>query len=77
MHTIQKIRHFRVASYLFPDLSGDKGWVDYHHIKGAMQICWDVLGLVEIVEYESWVLVELLVKLQSVLFEYCGLRRRP
>jgi hypothetical protein len=49
--------------YLFPDLSCDEGWVDHYHIECLMQVCWDIFGLIEIIEHIAWVFIELLIKL--------------
>jgi hypothetical protein len=58
-----------IEIYLFPDLSRDERRVDDNHVKGAMQLGRQVLGLVEIVEDEAGVLVELLIELLSCLIQ--------
>jgi hypothetical protein len=49
--------------YLFPDLSCNEGRIDHYHIECLMQVCWDIFGLIEIIEYIARVLIELLIKL--------------
>ena len=47
--------------YLFPDLSCDERRVYNDHVKVCMVFWGNILGLVEVVEYEARVFVELLI----------------
>jgi len=52
-----------VRTYLLPDLSGYKRWVNNYHIKCLMQFFRNLLWLIEVIEYIARVLIELLIKL--------------
>ena len=64
-------------TYLFPDLSSDEGRVDDNHVKGAMKVGRQILGLVEIVEDKAWVLIELLIELFLLFNSNAGLHQTP
>ena len=55
MATIGK-EEFGCLSILFPDLSGDEGWVDNAEVEGVMELLRQLLWLVEVVEDIVWVL---------------------
>jgi hypothetical protein len=52
-----------IEIYLFPDLPCDEGRIYHYHIECLMQVCWDIFGLIEIIEHIARVLIELLIKL--------------
>ena len=55
-------------TYFFPNFSCDEGRIDDDHIKGSMELGGDILWLIEIIEYKTWIFVELSVKLQNRKF---------